>query len=128
MPKALSVDLRERIVRAWREGKSWSEIAEILMVGVASVNRVVCRYRRTGLVAPKPHGGGQPAKIPDEKLWVVAGLVERQPDATLREYAAAYEQGEGVSVSTATIGRALKRLNVSRKKRRSGPARRRVRR
>lgn len=128
MPKALSIDLRERIVRAWKDGKEWEEIAQVLMVGVASVNRVVCRYRRTGLVAPKPHGGGQPPKIPDDKLLVVAALVEAEPDATLLEYAEAYEQREGVSVSTATIGRALVRLNLSRKKRRSARAKRRARR
>lgn len=128
MPKALSIDLRERIVRAWKDGKEWEEIAQVLMVGVASVNRVVCRYRRTGLVTPKPHGGGQPPKIPDDKLPVVAALVDAEPDATLLEYAAAYQQREGVSVSTATIGRALARLNLSRKKRRSARAKRAVRR
>jgi len=121
MPRALSLDLRERILEAWQGGVPWEDIAGTFRVGIATVNRVIGRYRRTGSVEPRPHGGGQPAKIPDEDLPNLRALVERHPDATLAEYVELYAEETGVRISCSTVGRAFKRLRITRKKRLSRP-------
>lgn len=88
MPKALSLDLRERILEAWKQGLPWAEIADRFQLGIASVNRLVRRYRKTGSVERSPRGGGNPPKIPENELPSLKELVERPPlDAYLEVHA-----------------------------------------
>ena len=56
--KPLSVDLRQRIIDAYFSGKgSIRKIAERFAVSFSTVWLRVKRYRTTGEVNPKPHGG-----------------------------------------------------------------------
>lgn len=72
MPAPLSLDLRQRILVAWQNGEGiWDEIGERFAVGVASVKRLVRRFRKSNSVAPLPHASGVPAKIGDEGLEIV---------------------------------------------------------
>ena len=118
MPQPLSKDLRERVIAAWqsRTYSSWNEIADTFGVGRATVNRWIRRFRVTGGVDAAPHGGGIEHLIPEDRLLAVWELVEEQPDRTVEELAGVYHETYGVSVSRATMGRALARLGVSRKK------------
>jgi len=118
MGSPLSLDLRQRIVTAWQQGEgTWKELAERFGVGEATVDRLVARFRRSGSVAPDPHGGGQSHRIPDEALPAVRGLLDTRPDSTIEELAEAYRRQSGRRVSRATMGRAVVRLGYSRKKR-----------
>ena len=107
------IELRERVIKLWQAGRQWEELAEIFQIGVATVNRWVGRYRQTGTANPLPHGGGQPLRTDDA---VVSKLVAAAPDRTRAEVAAAYAEATGVTLSVATIGRALQRLGFTRKK------------
>jgi transposase len=122
-PKAYPKELRERVIRAWQttEGR-WEQLAELFDVGRATVNRWIGRFRRTGSVAPLPHGGGQSPRISAEQLPILKGLVDEKPDRTLAELAAWYEARTGVSISTATVVRGLKRLGYTRRRSPSRPA------
>ncbi|MFP2963602.1 helix-turn-helix domain-containing protein [Myxococcus sp. 1LA] len=52
-------NLRRAIVRAFHEeGMTYGQIAHLLGIGTATVNRVLRRYRETGDVLPRPRGGG----------------------------------------------------------------------
>lgn len=112
------MDLRQRIIAAWQEREgTWKELAERFGVGEATVDRLVARFRRTGSVAPAPHGGGQSHRIPEEDLPVVRRLLEATPDITIEELAGAFRRESGKRVSRATMGRAVARLGYTRKKR-----------
>jgi transposase len=117
MAAPLSNDLRERLIAAWKakEG-TWDELAARFQVGTATVDRWLRRYRKTGAVDPKPHGGGQKPRIPDEQLPVLRALVDEQPDRTLAELREVYAERTKAQVGRATIGRALARLGLTRKK------------
>ncbi len=118
MGSALSLDLRQRIIAAWQNQEgTWKELAERFGVGEATVDRLVARFRRTGSVAPDPHGGGQPALIPDEQLSVVRRLLDAEPDITVAELAARYRCEAGLRVSRSTMSRTVARLGYTRKKR-----------
>ncbi len=55
---------REAIVHAYHQrGLSYSQIAALLRVGQATVNRVLRLHRETGAVEPRPKGGGNPSPI-----------------------------------------------------------------
>jgi transposase len=53
------MDLRERVIGAWKNGDGmWEEIAKRYGVGVATVDRLVTRYRATRSVAPTVQKSG----------------------------------------------------------------------
>jgi transposase len=110
---AYSQDLRQRVLDAvQRKEGSIRQIARRFVVSLSFVVRLLQTYRRTGSVAPKPHGGGRrPALGPDD-LERLKELVRQQPDATLEEL----RDRLGVACSTMTIVRALEKVKLPRKK------------
>jgi transposase len=122
MPKPYSVDLRQRVVDAYEEGnESFKAVAEKFSIGVASVDRWVSQYRRTGSVTPKPATGGQPSKLEGEGLDAVHILVLEKPDIIEHEIARALAEIHSIHVSRSSVNRSLKRLGITRKKRPSPP-------
>ena len=122
MPAALSIDLRHRIVDAWqKEGLTNAELAVRFSVGTSTVMRLKRRFRETGGVAPRPHVGGQPRKIPPDKEHLVQEMVVRHPDWTEEKYAETLESEHGIKASSVTVGRVIRRLGYSVKKRPSKP-------
>ena len=124
-----SRDLRLRIVQAYehREG-SMRHLAARFRVSLSCVRDLLTRYRVTGDVAPKPHGGGYPAKLTAAGRDALKALVQATPDATLQELGSQLATTQQGTVSQATISRALTTLGLPRKKnvsrRRAGAARR----
>jgi transposase len=108
-----SQDLRQRIVDTVQRGEGTiRQVAERFLVSVSFVTRLLQLYRSTGSVEPRPHSGGNPARLTPEDLERLREFIRKQPDATLEECAAHL----GVSCSLMTISRALSRLGLSRKK------------
>ena len=117
MPGALSMDLRERVLAAHRtEGSSYPSLAARFGIGVATVNRWMNRFAKTGSVAPSRHGGGPESRVPDGRLEEFRQLVGKHSDATLLHLAELASQQFGVSMSPAAISRTLKRAGITRKK------------
>ena len=110
------MDLRERVVLACDEKRgSRQHIANLYGVSTAWIRRLLQRRRERGTVAPKPHGGGRRPKISGQKLEKLKQLVEQQPDATLVEL----RDRCGGEISVMAVFRALKRLDIRLKKKRS---------
>ena len=118
---ATSREVREAIVRANEQQLSYERIAELLGVGRATVNRTLRLYRETGDVEPRPSGGGNFSVFHDKVAELLLAIVESMPDASVRELTAAFERQSKLSTSRASVGRALRRLGYSRKKRPSVP-------
>lgn len=117
MPAPLSVDLRQRIIAAYeaKEG-SQRQLAERFKVSLSFIRDLSRRYRETGTVEPKPHGGGTVAKLGVEQLPIVKALVAAQPDALLEELCERFAERTGVHVSISTMQRAVCNLKLSVKK------------
>jgi transposase len=113
--KTYSVDFRERAVALVDGGRSLAEAADLLGVGLASLKRWRQRRRLTGGVAPSPRAGRPPRIGPYQHAQLVA-QVRAAPDATLAEHCATWEAATGARVSTATMCRALQRLDLGLKK------------
>jgi transposase len=115
---AYSMDLRIRVAAACDEGlETRAEIADRFAVSTSWVRRLLQRRRETGSLAPKPHGGGQPPAFDAPAADRLRQAVAATPDGTLRELARA----SGIACSTSAVDRALRRLGITRKKRRSAP-------
>jgi transposase len=86
-------------------------------VGAATVARLKKNFRDTKGVAAKPHGGGNPPRIPKEKEALVETLVQQHPDWTETRYAKELSEQHGITCSSVTVGRVIRRLGYSVKKR-----------
>ena len=113
------VELRQRVVdeHLLRKG-SLTEVAEQFSVSESFVCAMIAQYRRTGSVAPRLHGGGRHKLGPKGEAKLRA-LVEADPDATLDELRARLRRSRGISLTRSGVGRALRRLGLPRKKKRS---------
>jgi transposase len=120
--EALSLDLRERVAAAWDEGtRSQPEIAEDFGVSPSFVTKLLRRRRLTGGVAAKPRAGGSASALDARADATLRALVADRPDATLAELGDGLAERRGVRRSVPVICRALRRLALPRKKRRSTP-------
>ena len=115
--RAYSIDFRLSLVRAYEKGQgSQRQLARLFGVSLSLVQRLWQQYGQEGTVAPKPHGGGNPAKIDSSRLAVVEQLQKQSPEATLEELCEQLAHKEGVRVSPTTMGRTLQKLKWTRKK------------
>lgn len=116
--KTYSMDLRERVLAAYDQQVGTQEhVAELFGVSVPWLKKLLCQRRKTGSIAPKPHGGGWTPKFSGQKLAELKAAVAEDPDATLQELL----EGSQVEASIMAVHRALERLGCRRKKSRCGP-------
>ncbi len=110
------MDLRKRVVAACdrHDGKR-VEIAERFGVSTAWIRRLLQRRRETGSIAALPQNAGRKPALNARKLERLRRIVDRQPDATLREL----KQRLGVQLSDGAMIRALGKLKLTLKKSRS---------
>jgi transposase len=112
-----SRDLRLRVVQAYENHEgSMRQLAVRFRLSLSCVRDLLSRYRATGDVAPTPHGGGYPAKLDATGLEALRTLVHATPDATLQELCTRLSTTEHITVSPATLSRALSNLGLPRKK------------
>lgn len=112
-----SQDLRLRVVQAYENhAGALRQLAARFRLSLSCVRDLLTRYRLTGAVTPKPHGGGYPAKLDSTRLALVRTAVEHQPDATLQELCDRLRTTAQLTVSPATMSRGLAKLGLSRKK------------
>jgi transposase len=112
--KPYSQDLRQRVVEAYNNHEgSQREIAQRFGVSLSFVQSILKRYRTSGTVKPRPHGGGQLPKLNPEQMILVAKLVEDNEGLTLAQLCYKLEQSTGIVISRATMGRVIHRLDLS---------------
>ena len=86
MPKAYSIDLRQKIVDAYdRGGISQRNLAQQFGVDKSFVQKLLKQRRETSSIAPKARGGQTPPKLNEEHQAILAELVEAKSDSTLEE-------------------------------------------
>jgi transposase len=123
MTDPYSRDLRERIIAAMkRPDTTYESVAAQFSVGRATVNRIWRLYRCTCEEFP-PVLRGKPARaLEPADLEVLRQLVAEQPDATLEAVRDDMVNILGRKISRATVGRELRRMGITRKKRASSRA------
>ena len=113
--KAYSQDLRERVLRAADQGMAHQAIAKVLGVSLATIGRYLKQRRDMGHVRPKAIPG-RPSKKMAALQAGLADQFQRFPDATLEQHAQYWQHNQGMQVSRWTVGRAVKRMGLTRKK------------
>ena len=115
--QAYSLDLRERVVRAYEKGGvKLAEVAARFSVGQTFVKKMLRQKRETGSLARLPQRAGAKKKLSDAQRKWLAQQVKAVPDITLGELQEQLGEEEKVQVSQATVCRELQVLRLSRKK------------
>lgn len=116
MSRALSLDLRERVLAAVARGLSHRAAGERFGVSPASVSRWRVLVRMQGDARPKALGGDRRSgRIEAQKETILAEL-ERTPDITIEELRRALA-ATGLVFGFGTIQRFFARHRITRKKR-----------
>jgi transposase len=85
MVKALSIDLRNRVISAVNGGISRNQAAARFSVSVASAVRWCALARQQGDALPKPQGGDRKSHRIEAQAAVILAIVKDEPDITLEE-------------------------------------------
>ena len=114
---AYSVDLRERMLANLDE-ETMRRTAKRFRMSLSSVYRIKRHYGETGQLQAKKPRGRMPAIDAEGEAWLKEKVAE-ESDLTLARLCEKYEQSQGRKVSKSAMDRALKRMKISLKKRRS---------
>lgn len=106
MAKAYSEDLREKVISHIMSGCSKREAAKVFNIGEATVYNWL-KLHKKGSLKPKKRTD-YPRKVDEQKL---REYVEQNPDHTLTQI------GNALNLKFQTVGKWLKRLKITRKKR-----------
>jgi transposase len=117
MAMGTSLDLRRRLVAAYRSGRTatYEAAAEMFGVGRATVSRMLRRERETGDVQLKPRGGNRKRVVDD--AWLIAHAIA-EPDARLIDRVVAWKAHSSQQVSVSAMHAAMQRIGWTHKKRR----------
>src|SRR5262249_8104313 len=105
--RAYSLDLRTRVGEAIeRHVGTQQEVATLFDVSCTFIKKLLRQRRETGNLAPRPHGGGQVAKLAGpQREKVQAYILRTQNDATVSEVHTYVATALQARVSRATVGR-----------------------
>ncbi len=112
---AYSLDLREKIVESVKKGVPKAETARRFGIDRATVKRYCKQLDERGTLKPRKAPGKRP-KLDEKAINLLAEDLQQRPWATHSQRAEFLFAVCGVSVSEATICRAVRRLRRSRKK------------
>ena len=104
---AYSEDYRKRAVEYYLEGNTRAKVQEVFKVHPSTLRDWETRYE-TGILRPNYPKTRKPRKLPLDQL---EHYIDQYPDAFLKEI------GEHFGCSDVAVGKALKKLNITRKKR-----------
>jgi transposase len=108
-----STDLRARVLAAVAAGEDLKAVAARFMVGRATVYRWIAIAREEGRRTAKPKAGGYKPVIRGEVEAALLRLLEENNPLTLIECRDRLAEETGVLVHPWTVGRALRRLNLT---------------
>ncbi|HKH26801.1 MAG TPA: IS630 family transposase [Sphingomicrobium sp.] len=115
MSKALSLDLRTRVLAAIAGGLSCRQAAQRFGVSASSAMRWRGLERRQGDARPKALGGDRRSGRIEARAGLILALVEDTPDITLEELRTALA-ARGIAVGYGTVWRFFARRRITQKK------------
>jgi transposase len=115
MARALSLDLRERVIAAIGDGVSCRKAAERFGVGVATAIRWHARFRAEGEIAARPMGGDRHSHRVEAHAGLILQAYQARPQIYLREVREVLGE-KGAVASLSGLSRFFRRHGITRKK------------
>lgn len=114
MGRALSGDLRSRVLKASDEGMSARQAAARFGVGVSSAIRWIARAK-IGELAPRPQGRRRASSLDAHEAFIV-GMIEERKDITLNEMVERLLAEQSVKISRSALSAWLRGRGWTHKK------------
>ncbi len=114
MARALSEDLRSRVLKAWGDGMSARQAAVRFGIGISTAIRWVARAK-IGERAPRPQGRRQGSSLDAHETFIV-GLIEERKDITLNEMVERLAAERSVRIGRSALSDWLRRRGWTFKK------------
>ena len=91
--KPYSLDLRERVVAAYEQGKGTiKQVAQMFSVGETFVKKMLRQKRETNNLSPQPQRSGAKRRLQaTDRRWLEK-TIARAPDATITELTSSYRR------------------------------------
>jgi len=118
MPKPISNEKRDTIIKHIQAGESKEDIAKWLFICKRTITRVYNKYQKTGTYKPEPLNCGRKPKITNQTMDNILTKIKQQPDITLNELIEEFD----LKISQAALCKRLIKLGLTFKKRRSTQA------
>lgn len=118
--RALSQDLRERIVEAREAGSSSAEVAQRFAVSVRTVDRYWQRQRQQGHCRAGKHGGHLRSRLEGHEETVRAWIAEKN-DLSLAALCQRLREQLGIKLGVSALWYRLDAMGLTYKKKRSAP-------
>jgi transposase len=114
--KGYSVDLRHRVLAAVERGMPRHEVVQTFGVSLGTIKRLLVKQRHGHTLVPGTPTGRSTTISLDQYAMLRAQL-DAHPDATFAQHAELWNAAHGTTLSQWTLGRAIRRLGWTRKKR-----------
>jgi len=115
MPKPITNEEREKIIKHKQNNENEADIARWLFVSESSVTKLWARYRKTGSYLPNYKNCGRPLALSETQITQIKMEVKKNPDNTLLELIERFN----LKISESGLSRVFKKLGLTFKKRRS---------
>ena len=112
MSRAVTNEIREKIIRHKRNGSKEDDIAKWLLISKSTVTKIWARYRRTGNYQPSPRTQGRKPCVDEATMARIEEKIKEVPDMTLAELIDEFE----LTITQSALCRRLKKLDYSFKK------------
>jgi transposase len=119
MTRALSMDIRSRLVTAVANGMTRRSAAKRFGVAASTAIKWVAQWERTGDVTPRRQGGDKRSHHIEVHADETLGLIEARRDITLLEITGHLDREHGMKVAQSTVWRLLDRHGMTFKKNRA---------
>lgn len=116
MARALSDDLRVRVLEAGAAGGSARSVAKRFGIGISTAIRWLRRERESGERAARRPGKPRGSKLDGHEAFIV-GMIEAQKDITLNEMVARLKDEQSVGIGRSMLSRWLRQHRWTFKKR-----------
>ncbi len=113
---ALSIDIREKVMKAIEGGMSRRQAAARFDIGPATAVRWAKRALTTGEVAPLKMGGDHRSQRIEAHADFILARIAEKPDMTIMELRDKIKERHGLGFGYGTVWRFLARHNITRKK------------
>jgi transposase len=112
----LSMDIREKVMKAIAGGMSRRQAATRFDIGPATAVRWAKRVETTGNVAPLRMGGDRRSQRIEAHADFILAQIAAKPDMTIMELREKIKERHGLGFGYGTVWRFLARHNITRKK------------
>jgi transposase len=121
MARALSQDLRKRVVESIDSGLSTREAARRFSIGISTSGAWYRAWRSNGSLEPGRQGKPRISKLDAHEAFILALVDTDDRDITLAEIAACLESERGINASVTTVHAFFAKRGITYKKRRRTP-------